>query len=193
MWYVVQVVGGRERRVLHLVEQLVDDDVLQECFIPQYEIMKKIKGEWKRRSEILLPGYLFLITDKVDQAADELRKVPAFTKLLGNDNAFILLNADEIAFIDSFTTKDHRVVEMSEGVIEGDEISITKGPLVHHTALVKKIDRHKRLWNNEATTSSPSTRRPPAPSRRGRRSAPLSSSRCSSPFSCAASPPGAAI
>ncbi len=26
MWYVVQVVGGRERRVLHLVEQLVDDD-----------------------------------------------------------------------------------------------------------------------------------------------------------------------
>ena len=25
MWYVVQVVGGRERRVLHLVEQLVDD------------------------------------------------------------------------------------------------------------------------------------------------------------------------
>lgn len=50
MWYVVQVVGGRGRRVLHLVEQLVDDDVLQECFIPQYEIMKKIKGEWKRRS-----------------------------------------------------------------------------------------------------------------------------------------------
>lgn len=151
MWYVVQVVGGRERRVLHLVEQLVDDDVLQECFIPQYEIMKKIKGEWKRRSEILLPGYLFLITDKVDQAADELRKVPAFTKLLGNDNAFIPLNADEIAFIDSFTTKDHRVVEMSEGVIEGDEISITKGPLVHQTALVKKIDRHKRLAYVETT------------------------------------------
>ena len=151
MWYVVQVVGGRERRVLHLVEQLVDDDVLQECFIPQYEIMKKTKGEWKRRSEILLPGYLFLITDKVDQAADELRKVPAFTKLLGNDNAFIPLNADEIAFIDSFTTKDHRVVEMSEGVIEGDEISITKGPLVHQTALVKKIDRHKRLAYVETT------------------------------------------
>ena len=91
------------------------------------------------------------ITDKVDQAADELRKVPAFTKLLGNDNAFIPLNADEIAFIDSFTTKDHRVVEMSEGVIEGDEISITKGPLVHHTALVKKIDRHKRLAYVETT------------------------------------------
>lgn len=151
MWYVVQVIGGRERHVLQLVEQFVDDDVLQECFIPQYEIMKKIKGEWKRCSEILLPGYLFLITDKVDQAADGLRKVPAFTKLLGNDNAFIPLNADEIAFIDSFTTKNHRVVEMSEGVIEGDEICITRGPLVHQTALVKKIDRHKRLAYLEAT------------------------------------------
>lgn len=151
MWYVVQVVGGRERRVLQLVERLVDGDVLQECFIPQYEIMKKVKGEWKLRTEILLPGYLFLITNKVDQAADELRRVPAFTKLLGNDSAFIPLNADEIAFIDSFTTQNHRVVEMSEGVIEGDEICITKGPLVHQRGLVKKIDRHKRLAYVETT------------------------------------------
>ena len=144
MWYVVQVVGGRERRVLHLVERLVDGDVLEECFIPQYEIMKKIGGEWKLRTEILLPGYLFLITHKVDRVAEELRQVPAFTKLLGNDSAFIPLNADEIAFIDSFTTQNHRV-------IEGDEICITKGPLVHQRGLVKKIDRHKRLAYVETT------------------------------------------
>ena len=154
MWYVVQVVGGRERRVLQLVERLVDGDVLQECFIPQYEIMKKVKGEWRLRTEILLPGYLFIITNKVDQAANELRRVPAFTKLLGNDSAFIPLNAEEIAFIDSFTTQNHRVVEMSEGVIEGDEICITKGPLVHQREEGgggKKIDRHKRLAYVETT------------------------------------------
>lgn len=151
MWYVVQVVGGRERHVLQLVERFVDEGVLEECFIPHYEIMKKIKGEWRRCVEILLPGYLFIITNKVEQAAEQLHRVPDFTKLLGNDNAFIPLNADEIAFIDSFTSKDHRVVEMSEGVIEGDEIYITKGPLVHQTGLVKKIDRHKRLAYLETT------------------------------------------
>ena len=32
-----------------------------------------------------------------------------------------------------------------------DRISITKGPLVHQTALVKKIDRHKRLAYVETT------------------------------------------
>ncbi|MEG0016832.1 antiterminator LoaP [Gordonibacter sp.] len=151
MWYVVQVMGGKERRVLQMIDQIVGDSVLQECFIPQYEIMKKFRGEWKRCTEILLPGYLFLITKDVEQAAEELRKVPAFTKLLGNNRAFTPLNADEIAFLDSFTTKNHRVVEMSEGVIEGDEICITKGPLVRQAGLVKRIDRHKRLAYLETT------------------------------------------
>ena len=151
MWYVVQVVGGRECRVLQMVEQLAGDNVLQECFIPQYEIMKRFQGEWRRCTEILLPGYLFLVTKDIEQAAKELRRVPAFTKLLGNNGVFTPLNADEIALIESFTTKNHRVVEMSEGVIEGDEICITKGPLVHQMGLVKKIDRHKRLAYLETT------------------------------------------
>lgn len=151
MWYVVQVAGGRERRVLQMIEQLVGDNVLQECFIPQYEIMKRFQGEWRCCTEILLPGYLFLVTKDIEQAAKELRRVPAFTKLLGNNGVFTPLSAGEIAFIDSFMTKNHRVVEMSEGVIEGDEICITKGPLVHQMGLVKKIDRHKRLAYLETT------------------------------------------
>lgn len=36
-------------------------------------------------------------------------------------------------------------MKMSEGIIEGDQILILKGPLMNHTGLVKKIDRHKRL------------------------------------------------
>ncbi len=145
MWYVVQVVGGKERQALQLIEHLVDDSLYEECFAPQYEIMKKVKGEWKRRTEILMPGYLFLITNSVAQVSEALHHVPMFTRLLGNNDVFMPLSADEVAFISSFTTKDHRVVEMSEGVIEGDEIYIIKGPLARKTGLVRKIDRHKRL------------------------------------------------
>ena len=34
---------------------------------------------------------------------------------------------------------------MSTGVIEGDRVIVTDGPLVGREALISKIDRHKRL------------------------------------------------
>lgn len=145
MWYVVQVVGGKEKHVLELMQTFVVDGLMEECFIPQYEIMKRIRGEWRKRLEVLLPGYIFVVTKDPDKLAFELRKVPAFTKLLGNNDVFIPLADQEVAFINAFTEPDHRVVEMSEGVIEGDTIVILNGPLMGQTGLIKKIDRHKRL------------------------------------------------
>lgn len=145
MWYVVQVVGGKEKHVLSLMQKLIDEKLIQECFIPQFEIKKRIHGEWKMFTEVLLPGYIFIVTDSPDQLAVGLRSVPAFTRLLGNNDMFIPLDDQEVAFINAFTEPGHRVVEMSEGVIDGDEIVILNGPLMHQTGLIKKIDRHKRI------------------------------------------------
>ena len=36
-------------------------------------------------------------------------------------------------------------MEFSQGVIEGDEVKVTKGPLKGQEAKIRKIDRHKRL------------------------------------------------
>ncbi|MDR2673128.1 MAG: antiterminator LoaP [Coriobacteriales bacterium] len=145
MWYVIQVVGGKERRVLSLIKKIVDSTAYEECFIPQYEAMKKLKGQWRKCTEILFPGYLFLVTNHTNRLAQELHNVPAFTKLLSNGGQFIPLNADEIAWISAFTRRESRIIEMSEGIIEGDKVIILKGPLTSHSGLIRKIDRHKRI------------------------------------------------
>lgn len=36
-------------------------------------------------------------------------------------------------------------MKMSKGVIEGDRVMVTRGPLKGHEALIARIDRHKRL------------------------------------------------
>lgn len=145
MWYVVQTVGGQEKQVLALMEKLVDPELIQELFIPQYEIMKRTLGEWKKRSEVLLPGYVFVVTDNPSKLQEALRSVSKFTRLLGNNDVFTPLDDLEIVFINAFTKPGHRVVEFSSGVIEGDEIVILNGPLMHQAGLITKIDRHKRL------------------------------------------------
>lgn len=42
MWYVMQVVGGKEHKVLRQVEKLVDEGTYVKCFTPSYELKNAI-------------------------------------------------------------------------------------------------------------------------------------------------------
>lgn len=115
MWYVVQTIGGQERQVLDLMEKLIDPELVQELFIPRYEVKKRIQGTWRLRAEVLLPGYVFVVTDSPGKLKEALRAVPKFTRLLGNDDVFTPLDDLEVAFINAFTKPGNRVVEFSSG------------------------------------------------------------------------------
>ena len=145
VWYVVQVAAGREANAEAMIRRFVDEGALEECFVPRYELMKSFRGEWRLCTAKLFPGYVIAVTDDIDALEAELRKVPAFTKLLASGDAFLPLAPEEIDWIAAFTESGDRVIEMSEGVIEGDQVRITKGPLRHHEGWIKKINRHKRL------------------------------------------------
>ena len=144
MWYVVQTMAGREFAVQRQIEQFASDDVLDECFVPQYEVQKHLRGEWRTCTAVLFPGYLIVVTDRVDELESQLRRVPAFAWVLSNDGGFVPLERDEVAWIDAFTEKGHRTVGVSEGVIEGDRIIVLKGPLVGREGWIRKINRRKR-------------------------------------------------
>ena len=58
---------------------------------------------------------------------------------------FIPLSNEEKTLISAFVGDEDHVMKMSEGIIEGDQIRVLKGPLQGYEALVAKVDRHKRL------------------------------------------------
>lgn len=150
MWYVIQVIGGQENKVLQKIEKLVAKDTYKRCFIPKYEIQKRYAGQWQLRQETLFPGYVFVETKTPDSFAAQLTKVSDMTRLLcssgeAGDKHFIALSNHEKTLISAFIGEDSHVLKMSEGIIEGDEVVVLKGPLMNFLGLVKKIDRHKRL------------------------------------------------
>lgn len=142
--YVIQVIGGRERTGAELLRKHAGD-VVEECFLPTFELMRRKDGEWRKVRELLFPGYLFVKTADPERLAARLRRVPVFMRILGNDNSFTPLAPDEVAWLEAFTMAKTHVVEMSRGVIEGDAVIVTDGPLKGREALIIKIDRHKRL------------------------------------------------
>lgn len=149
MWYVIQVVGGREESMLKKIERLVRRELFDKCFIPKYEVSEKRGGEWVVRRKVLFPGYVFVDTRDPKGFNAALKDVRGMTRLLASGDAesgrrFIQISDDEKALICAFTGESH-VMRMSEGVIEGDEVRIVNGPLCGCEAMVVKIDRHKRL------------------------------------------------
>lgn len=144
-WYVIQVRSGHEREIADKCRFLISDDILEECFIPEYIVRKKFKGEWHNVRNVLFRGYVFLISDHIDELFNELKKIPDFTKLIGKKKETIYsLKDGEVEFLKTFGKDDH-IVNMSVGFIEGDRIHITEGPLQGREGLIVKIDRHKRI------------------------------------------------
>ncbi len=149
MWYVIQVIGGHEQKVLRQIEKMVNIQTYKQVFIPTYEIKKRYAGAWQLCREVLFPGYVFVETKIPEQFRGQLHKVPSMTRILTSGDVeeryFIPLSDEEKTVISAFLGDDDYVMRMSEGIIEGDKVVILKGPLMNGEAVVKKIDRHKRL------------------------------------------------
>ena len=143
--FVVQVVGGQEDRAAALIAKLAQGAV-DDCFVPKREVTHRKSGQWHRILEKLFPGYVFVRTSAPKQIREALGRVPAFTRMLTSAGDTCLpLTADEVAWINSVTNADTHVMEMSEGVIEGDRVMVIRGPLKGYEARITRIDRHKRL------------------------------------------------
>lgn len=128
-----------------LVARVADEGTLEECFTPCYETQKKVRGEWVTVRPVLFPGYLIAVTSDVEALRRRLREVPEFTRLLSMGGAFVPLSDEERAWIGAFTEKGSRTVEMSMGVIEGDRVVVTSGPLLGQEALIKSVNRRKSV------------------------------------------------
>lgn len=144
-WYVIQVSIGHEWKIVNQCRSMISQDILKECFIPEYIKMKRYQNAWHEVKEILFAGYVFMITDKIDLLNVELKKLPEFARIIGKKkNDIFPLDPEEIAFLNAFAKEDH-IVTMSRGFIKGDQIVVTQGPMKGKEGLITRIDRHKRI------------------------------------------------
>ena len=58
---------------------------------------------------------------------------------------FAPLDEADKALICAFTQKEDRTVKMSFGVMEGDRVVVTAGPLLGREGWIRSVNRHKNL------------------------------------------------
>lgn len=143
MWYVIQVMTGREHATAERISELVPKGILKECFFPQYATEIKTKGQWVAIDKPMFPGYLIAVTDDPYALDRELRKLSLFARIVSQGKVLVPLGADEIEIIASCTKPGHRTIPMSRGFKDGDEVVINQGPLVGWQARITRINRRK--------------------------------------------------
>lgn len=143
MWYVIQVRTGTEESIRIQCQKNLSESVMERCFIPYYEEKRKIRGTWTTIQKVLFPGYVFIISEKVDELYHQLKQILGLTKLIGIGQEIVPLTEEEQNFLLSFGGQK-QIVAMSEGIIEGKQVRVLEGPLQGWEGMIRKIDRHKR-------------------------------------------------
>ncbi len=143
-WYVIQVLSNNEYRLCSKINNRIDRSLYAECFVPQAEYVYKSNGNVHTRVRPLFPGYIFVITDTVEDFYNRLRLIDGFKRFLKDGNFFTSITNEEAAFIAGVTDNEHSA-SMSEGYILDSKVYITSGPLMGKEGAIKKIDRHKRI------------------------------------------------
>lgn len=151
MWYVMQVVSGQENRTVQMIDKMVYKETLESCFVPVRRLRKKYQGTWHEVTEKLFPGYVFLITDHPQSLYEELKGIPALTKILGRcGDYFTPLSDADVQTMEKFKNKTEAggisEVKISQIAIEeGERIKILSGPLKNLKGQIRKMNLHKRI------------------------------------------------
>ena len=146
MWYVIQTLAGEEELVKQMIEKHLPKDSYNECKILYYKRKKRYEGKWHEERACLLPGYLFLIADSPWPAWRALKRVTKFSRLVKNneENEIYPISPEEESFLNKLVG-DNDEMEISYGMIENDTVRIISGGLMGMEAVIRKIDRHKRI------------------------------------------------
>lgn len=142
-WCTLQVRPGHEHTVAERVRR-VASDVLRDCFVLERQALRRVQGSWTMATEVMYPGYVFLVTTDPQALQERLKGLPSLGQLIEANGRLGELCASEIAFITAFGGPDH-LVRFSRGAIVDGELVVHEGPLQGRVSQVRKIDRHKRI------------------------------------------------
>ena len=143
MWYVVQTMAGQEQDCLAVCRAKIAQSLYKEMFVPLYIDKMRFRKQWHDVKKVLFPGYFFVDTENIRDVAEELARIDRFTKVLRNAEEIAPIRDEEQKFLQSMMNEAY-VVECSQGMIIGDRVCITEGPLRNHYGFIRKVDRHRR-------------------------------------------------
>lgn len=147
MWYVLQVVAGREDAMCEKCKKAFLEKEVSQVFVPKYIWLKKVKGVRQKEVKPLFSGYIFAESETPDVLEKRLQLFQSI-KPVCIGGGFYPIREEEEGFLRQFLGEE-KLVRFSTGYIVDGELKVIDGALKNFSRKVKKIDRHNRLAEME--------------------------------------------
>lgn len=147
-WFVFFVQTGSEYFVRDYLNRTINS-FESVSFIPQIMLIQKNSSLINKNLMPMFPGYVFTktIVDArcfIKQTSEIMHRTKYIIGLLGKENPDTMsLYEEEKEFLLKLCDEKY-VVGESVGIIEGNKVLVTSGPLTGRESIIKRIDRHKR-------------------------------------------------
>ena len=122
MWYVIQVVTGKEEETKNVIDKELSRQFFEDCFYIRRERVWRRDGQCIVHLETMFPGYLFISTDQPEE------------------DIFLTVSQEEREFLENLLDEDPEdVVRLSKVTVnEEKEILTAEGPLRHYVDWIVK-------------------------------------------------------
>jgi transcriptional antiterminator NusG len=144
-WYVVHTYSGRENRVAETLKQRAQTlnltDKIIKVLIPTKEKIQIKKGQRKKVTEKIFPGYMLVNMLMSDDAWLAVRTTQGVTGFVGTSSKPSPIPTHEVEAIRSYTQQ--ATPQYKAEFTEGQAVKITDGPFTEFLGTVQSIDEEK--------------------------------------------------
>ena len=136
-WYVLYTKSRSEKKTAHLLEQ---NGIAVYC--PVQEIVKQWSDRKKKVQEPLFRSYIFVSLHDYDKEQTGVLETPGAVRFLWWQKRPGIVRNEEVEAIKQFLNK-YRDARITVNIAEGDEVTITEGPLREQKGKIVKIKGNK--------------------------------------------------
>lgn len=133
-WYVLQVLTGQERDVLHALERQGIASL-----VPLENRMIRTGGVWVQREYVLFQGYVFIAADWTDELYHKVKCIAGVVRVLGAPTPLTDEEAAWVAWLGSTLLEPSNIE-----YVGNDRYIINDGALLALEDRIIRIDRHHR-------------------------------------------------
>jgi len=131
---------GAELSVAHSISRYYPDLL---AIAPVKKLQEKRNGQWEQHEQIMLPGYLFLYSDR-ELPFDLCRKVHLLYRSLEYEKGMRILTGTDEEYAQWIYRHQGTIGISKLTMEEGQNIRVIEGPLLDCQGTIIKIDKHKR-------------------------------------------------
>ena len=150
-WYVLRVIGGKERKTVEFLEKEIDrlgmKDFVSQILVPTEKVYQIKNGKKVSKEKNFFPGYVLVEANLVGEVSHVLKNVTNVLGFLGATKGGIpvAMRQSEInrilGKVDSMSLADEQV---HIPFVVGENVKVIDGPFNSFNAEIEAIDEQKK-------------------------------------------------